>query len=190
MQDPIPAKLQLLLTMINNHSSKNILALLASYWLLLILPITLKAQFIDLNLEIEPEVTAETQRSLTFGTIATNTGRHSVSLGDINMGIFSITALERQELLISINKPNSLSHNDSEVKQTIPIELFARYGFSYDNFRDSNVLSGTTNNIFMEQDGEAGPWNTMYIFIYGAIEVRNIPTGIYNAQVVLNVEYL
>ncbi|MDZ7715682.1 MAG: hypothetical protein U5J95_05655 [Balneolaceae bacterium] len=150
----------------------------------------MKAQFIDLNLEIEPEVTIETQRSLTFGTVATNTGRHSVGLGDVNMGIFSIRALERQELIISMDKPNSLSHNNPAIGQTIPIELFARYGFSYDNFRDSNILSGPTNNIVMEPDPESGPWNTMYIFIYGAIEISNIPTGIYNTQVVLNVEYL
>ena len=189
MQALIQVKLQLPLTMINNHSFRNLFILL---FILggIFLPLPLKGQFIDLNLEIEPEVKAETLRPLEFGVLATNTGRHSIDLGDINMGIFGITALEGQELLVSLQKPKSLTNTDPSIVQTIPLQLFARYGFSYNGSQNSTLLSGPTNNIYMEEDPGLGPWNTMYIFIYGDVDIGNIPNGIYDSQIVLNVEYL
>lgn len=148
------------------------------------------AQFIDLTLEIDSEITARTEQPLNFGTLSTNSGRRSINLGSINMGIFSITALENQVLLVNMNKPKQLQHDNPAINDIVPIQLFSRYGYSPQNFQDSMPLAEGTGTIKVDTNPDPGPWNTIYLFIYGSINIGNIPNGIYANSIVLNVEYI
>lgn len=148
------------------------------------------AQFIDLRLDVDSELTASTEQPLDFGTLTTNSGRRMIDLGSMNMGVFSITALENQLLLVTLNKPDVLQHDNPAIKDTIPLNLFARYGFSYENYQGSTSLPEETNYIKVETNPELGPWNTVYIFMYGSINIGNVPDGVYSNEVVLNVEYI
>lgn len=147
-------------------------------------------QFIDLQLDIDSELTATTEKPLEFGTLTTNSGRRMIELGSVNMGIFSITGLEQQMLLVTLNKPNALRHDNPAVKEIIPLELFARYGYSAQNYQDSIPLPEASSSIKMESNPEPGPWNTIYIFMYGAVDIGDVPDGSYANQIVLSVEYI
>ena len=149
----------------------------------------LNAQFIDLQLEIEPKLEARTLRQFNFGTLNANTGRRFIGLGDVNMGIFSITALENQALLLNLQSPSELRHNNPGVKDFIPLELQMRYGYSLDNPRNSQpIIDFTTVNV--ESNNQIGPWSRIYLFIYGSIDIGNVEEGTYSNQIVLQVEYI
>lgn len=155
----------------------------------LFLPSILLAQYIQLSLEMEPQAKVQTERNLDFGVLVPNAGRRTIELGDINMGIFGITALEGQEIILRLNKPEVLTHNNPAINQSIPLQLFTRYGYSRTSFANSRSFSGTTN-VLVEENPDIGPWNTLYLFIYGSIIINNIPEGNYSNDIVLNIQYI
>jgi hypothetical protein len=161
-------------------------------WLILSVIYTpvVQAQFIDLQLEVEPKITAETLRQLNFGPVVTNTGRRMIALGDVNMGVFSITALENQVLLFDVQTPRNLRHEDPGVTDRIGLDVYMRYGYQMENPEISGPLDNGITAVKIEDNGQAGPWSRIYLFIYGSIEIGNIQEGIYTNQIVLNVEYL
>jgi len=156
----------------------------------LAIPAAAHAQFIDLRLDVDSELTASTVQPLDFGAISTNSGQRSIDLGGINMGIFNITALENQLLLVTLQKPDVLRHNNPAIQDTVPLNLFARYGFSAQNYQSATSLPEATNALKVETNPDPGPWNTIYIFMYGSINIGDIPDGVYSNEIILNVEYI
>ena len=176
-----------------NSTSKTVFKLQYFALLVMILLTTIseaEAQFVDLRLNIDSKISVQTERSLNFGTLATNTGRQMIELGSVNMGIFSITALENQLLLVTLDKPTELIHNNPTIGDEIPLELFSRYGYSAQNYENSYSLPGSTSTIKVEPNPEPGPWNSIYLFMYGAINLGDVPDGTYSNQIILNVEYI
>lgn len=167
---------------------KKVVALLFALGCLI--PRYTNAQFIDLQLEVDSKVTTSTEQALDFGTLTTNTGRRAIGLGSINMGVFSISALENQILLVTLDKPTELRHDNPAIDDVVPLELFARYGYSSQNYQDSYPLPEATSNIKVESNPEPGPWNTIYLFIYGSVNIGNIPDGVYTNDIILDVEYI
>ncbi|NGP87829.1 hypothetical protein [Fodinibius halophilus] len=158
--------------------------------LVLLFPCYSNGQFIDLTLEISPRISAQTEQFLDFGTITTNSGQKTIEFGSPDMGIFSITALENQTLLLQIDMPAELRHNDPSVTDVVPISLFSRYGYSRQNFQESLPLQNEIGNIRVEPNPAPSPWNTLYLFIYGSVNIGNISDGMYSSNISLNVEYI
>lgn len=159
-------------------------------FLLLFNIINIKAQFIDLQLNVDSKIEAKTEQNLKFESFQTNSGRQEIELGSNNMGIFSLTALENQTLMINLNFPNILQHNNPAVDDLIPLELSSRYGFSAQDPEASFPLHEGANSIQVEPNPEPGPWNSIYIFIYGSLNIGNVQEGTYSNDIVLNVEYI
>lgn len=149
-----------------------------------------QAQFLDLRLDVEPKVTANTEQSLNFGTLMANTGRSDIGLGNYNMGIFSITALEHQLLMVSLDIPDELHHSNADIADVVPVDLKARFGYSFQDYENSYPLSETKSNIQVEESPSVGPWNSVYFFIYGSMMVGDISGGVYTNNILLHVEYL
>lgn len=170
------------------HITKNSLFIL--FFLLLALPNVLQGQFIDLQLDVKVESTVSTEKSLNFGTFTANAGRKNIILGDTNMGVFSISVLEYQQLLISYHKPEALVHSNPGIKETLPVELLIDYGYSQDDYKNTNQLSESLNLISVQENPDPGPWNKLYIFIYGYMNIGNIPAGVYKNDIILNIEYI
>lgn len=160
------------------------------FTVLLLLPASTAAQFVDLTLDIEPKLEARTERNLDFGILESNAGRRTVALGDPDMGIFSITALENQVLLVDLNLPTALTHEDRNVDDIIPVDLHMRYGFSINNPGASSILAGSSGTIMIEESDTPGPWSNIYLFIYGSLELGDIVEGSYSEDIVLYVEYM
>lgn len=155
-----------------------------------VIPHAASAQFIDLTLEIDSRLSAQTEQMLSFGTLNTNSGSKVIELGDMGMGIFKITALETQLLLISLNKPKALYHQNPAVKANVPVQLSASYGYSAENYQNAVNFQSSSQIVTVKTDPEYGLWNTIYIFMYGVITIPDIPTGIYSNDIVLSVQYL
>jgi hypothetical protein len=86
--------------------------------------------------------------------------------------------------------PGELHHDNPAIEDVVPLELYARYGYSSQNYRDSYPLPEATSSIKVETNPEPGPWNTIYLFIYGSVNIGNIPDGVYANEIVLDVEYI
>ncbi len=160
---------------------------------LLFIP-SLQAQFINLQLKVEPELSATVEQDLDFGTLVTNSGRTEIQLGDVNMGVFSIRAFHTQNVYLNLQYPDVLRHDNPAISQEIPLQL----SMSYNNTGNNNAINSTAlsaNNGYLsihedtELESRNDIWKQMYIYVYGAIEVGNIPNGFYTGEIVLSVDY-
>lgn len=190
MRVAIAAKLPLPSIMIKRTLQHTALLFVLFLGTTLLTPTAGSAQFIDLQLEVEPELTATTEQVLDFGTLVTNSGRRMIEFGSMNMGIFSITGLENQLLMINLQKPDVLKHSNSAINDVVPLQLFSRYGYSSQDYQDSSLLPESNSIIHVEPNPDPGPWNTIYLFMYGSIDIGDIPDGVYSNDIVLNVEYI
>lgn len=164
------------------------LFLLAGF--LYFLPAPVLAQYVDLHLEVETESTIKIERSINFGSFRSNGGTKSIMMGDVNMGVLSINAIETQELLISYKTWNHLKHSNPSIPDRVPLHLEVQYGFSRNNFRDTQALSKTFQSVLIKENPDIGPWNNLYLFFYGAVEIGDIAPGSYSTEVVLNIQYI
>lgn len=176
--------------MISESNTAHWLATAFFLFILVAIPLCTQGQFIDLRLRIDSELTATTEQQLSFGKLPSNSGRKSIELGSLNMGVFSITGLEKQRLLIDLQKPDQLIHDNPAIEETVPLQLFARYAYTAQGYDGSVPLTESTNSIKIKSNPDPGPWNTIYLFIYGSVDIGNVPDGVYSNQIVLNVEYI
>jgi hypothetical protein len=161
---------------------------------LFLIPVKLKGQFINLQLKVEPELSASVEQDLDFGTLVANSGRTEIRLGDVNMGIFSIRAYHTQNVYIMLNYPDALSNNAAGTEAEIPLEL----NMAYNNTGNNNALNSEilpTNSGFVsihentEIENRNDIWKQMFIYVYGALDIGNIPNGLYTGEIVLTVNY-
>ncbi|MCH2450886.1 MAG: hypothetical protein MK198_12180 [Gracilimonas sp.] len=151
-------------------------------------------QFINLQLKVEAELSATVEQNLNFETQIANSGRTEIQLGDVNMGVFSIRAFRTQNLYINLEYPDALTPTDTQIDAEIPLEL----NLSYNNSGTNTVSNSTPlpsnkgmvsvhESTQLEFDKEL--WKQLFIYVYGAIDVGNIPNGIYTGDIVLSVDY-
>jgi len=152
----------------------------------------LQSQFINVQIELEPELETVVLSKLNFGDIILNSGEKQINLGDPNMGIFSITAINSQIVRFNLDSPKTLKHLNPSIASTIGIELSAAYNNSGIN-NPENATPFNNENIFVKVNENAlkdrFEWETVYVYIYGLIDVGNVPLGIYEGQIRLTIDY-
>ncbi|WP_020402046.1 hypothetical protein [Gracilimonas tropica] len=152
------------------------------------------AQFINLQLKVEPELSATVEQDLDFGTQVTNSGRTEIQLGDINMGVFSIKAFHTQNVYLTLQYPESLESDNPANEAEIPLELNMAYNNTGQNsINGADILSDNNGMVSIHEDTRLESrndiWKIMYIYVYGAINVGNVPNGVYTGDIVLSVDY-
>lgn len=150
------------------------------------------SQFLNLQIDVDPEVDTRVMQPLDFGQLMAGTGLHEIALGSPSVGIFYIRALRTQELLISLEHDEELRHSNPRVDAIIPIELFANYtSFGVDDYRESTPMGSILEPVVIEgpPDNPQSTWSGMYVYIYGAIDLGNVPVGTYSGEVVLTIYY-
>jgi hypothetical protein len=150
------------------------------------------AQFINIQLTIEAELSTEMEQALSFGTQVTGSGLKVIALGDPGMGIFSIKALRTQEIKISLIYPDNLESDKTDSK--IPLDLNISYNNSgKDNPQNSIPILGNSgytsiyNNNLPFDSNEV--WQELFVYVYGSIDIGEIPNAEYEADVILNIDY-
>ena len=166
-------------------------AKILSLFFVLILPQALSAQFMNIQISIEPELSAEVEQVLTFGNVISNSGILEIKLGDLSTGIFSIRAIRSQSLYIQLIHPNALLRVNNPTDQ-IPLSLQISYNNSgNNNVSNAQVLEGSSGAIIIDgSEKNSGEfWLKLYLYLYGYIDVGNVPNGIYKGDVVLFISY-
>lgn len=165
---------------------------ICTFFCSLILCIPSSAQYINIQIELEPELEASVLSELNFGDIIVNSGQKNINLGDPSMGIFSVTAINSQILRLELQSTNILKHLNPEVKASIPIDLQAAYNNSGTNDPD-RATPFDNDNMYLQVNKDAQKdrfeWQTVFIYIYGFIDVGNVPDGIYVGEISLLIDY-
>ncbi len=146
------------------------------------------SQFVNIELTIEPELTASVEQNLDFGTIITGTGINQIGLGDFNMGIFSIRAINTQSVYVSMTHPKSLLNSSIQSSDEIPIELDFAYN-TIDNDPDKSSLLNNDMGYIDTFATSNETWHTIYLYVFGYINVGQVSNGMYEGDIFLNVEY-
>lgn len=175
---------------------RNILRFLAFYTIIIgVSHTTVYAQFVNVDLEIDPEIKAVVINPIEFPEVVINSGRVSIGLGEPTMGVFGITAFSTQTISIQITYPDYLSSNSGSENDRIPIEINSYYNNRGNNdYRSALPLENNTGVISILDSEEylKNPnsyWETLYIYLVGAINVGNISEGNYFGDIQLVVEY-
>ncbi len=159
--------------------------------ILMLKPSLTMGQFLELQLEVEPELTVSVLQPLDFGTVITNSGATSILPGEPGMGVFTIESINTQQLLLHFEKPEKLNHEAGEA--SIPIEINASFmEYDRDNVQLAQPILNNPEELTLKSlpgDDRPGAWSKAYIYIYGNINVGNIPEGIYSGELVLNITY-
>lgn len=166
--------------------------LLALFSLLVNSPIS--AQFINLNINIEPELSVTVEQNLNFGTLVSNSGFYTIPLGAVNAGVYSIRAYHTQNIYITLNSPDFLINESANSTDRIPISLNAAYNNSgINNQKLAIPLEGNSGYFPVHNPSSSSLksdiWQALYLYVYGTIEVGNISNGTYSGEVVLYLEY-
>ena len=145
-----------------------------------------------IQLDVNPLVETLVEQSLDFGQVIAGSGFQEIPLGSPAMGIFKVRALRTQQLIISLDADSELTHSDPEINDVIPIQLNASYtGNGVNDYRTSTPLSGLIGSIAIgapPQNPDAA-WSSLYIYIFGGLDLGFVPAGIYRGEVTLTVIY-
>lgn len=163
---------------------------------LILFNVPLNAQFINIQIKIEPELSAVLEQELAFGDVVANSGVQNIELGDFNMGIFRIRAFYSQSIFVNLNVPNALESNNNFGDDQIPITLFSAFNNSGENNATNAIELNNnagyipmTDNIFTQNTNQIRYWQELYLYVYGYIDVGQVSDGFYEGDVVLSVTY-
>lgn len=98
------------------------------------------AQFINLQIRVEPELSATVEQDLNFGQLVVNSGPSIIELGDINMGIFNIRSYYTQNVFVQLQVPDALTHINPAINDVIPLELGVAYNNSGTRNLDESII--------------------------------------------------
>ena len=162
--------------------------------ILSICPIFVNAQIIDIEIDVEPELTIEVEQELNFGTLTTNSGITRIGLDDLSLGIFKIRTYRTQSLTIELDYPDALSHSDPTIEDNIPLDRNIYYNNSGDDPFDSKLLANNYGFINMTNfasttGANTDYWKDVFVYVTGAINIGNIPNGSYSGEALLIVSY-
>lgn len=178
--------------MIKKPYSYSFCLCLYSFFVILLFSFSSNAQFINVQIELEPEIETVVLSKLNFGDIVINSGEKQINLGDPRMGVFSITAINSQIIRFNLEAPKTLKHLNPNVKASIGIDLNAAYNNTGVN-NSGNATPFNDGNVYVQVNENARKdrfeWQTIYVYIYGFIDVGSVPIGIYEGQMRLIIDY-
>lgn len=155
-------------------------------------PVTSTAQFLNIQIDVEPEVETTVEQSLDFGQVITGAGLQFIPPGSPNMGIFKIRGLRTQRLIIQIDADEELLHSNPDILDRIPVNLQATYtNFGIEDFELSEPLNDISRSIVLESPlgNPSAAWSSIFVYIYGSVDIGNVRDGVYTGNVVLTVIY-
>jgi hypothetical protein len=156
-------------------------------------PAILQAQFVHFQMNVEPELSAEVVQNIDFGEFITNSGLQRIEKGSPSMGIFEIRGLQSQNVSVTLDPPEKLIHTNPDIEQQIPVSLEAAY--TSNNTQDINQADDFIGNNAWFTIGEDTrinrnqSWQSAFVYIYGTLNIGDVPEGTYEATLLLTVEY-
>ena len=160
------------------------------------MPVTGEAQFLHLTIEIDSDLSAEELSPLQFDQAVPDAGVIRIALGDPNMGTYTISGPQNLMVNLSVDMPDYLEMGGAQWHR-IPMDLEVAYANrNQNNINHATPVSGRTARFALREDAPQQrapdapvPRATAYLYVYGLIEVGNVPPGVYVAEVNLLIEY-
>ncbi|MFU8811903.1 MAG: hypothetical protein ACNA78_02990 [Balneolaceae bacterium] len=159
--------------------------------LIWLLPGAAGAQFLSVQLEIPAEVETLVDRPLQFGTVISGGGLRRIPLGSQDMGVFRLRILNTQQIIIELQPSEEFTSTSPNSTSAIPFQMDAAVTVGVNNYRQSRPLHPGQNMVAIEQPAQLRnpEWINAFVYIFGAIEVGDIPEGVYTGEIVLTVFY-
>ena len=149
-------------------------------------------QFVNVEINIEPRVNTTVEQSLNFGQAVVGSGLVEIPIGSPNMGIFQIRALRAQQLLLSVEVDDDLVHESPNIDARIPLNLRASVtNVGLNDYRQSIPMSSTLQTLIVNPPPQApeAVWSSIFVYVYGSLNISNVPVGTYRGQVLLTIIY-
>lgn len=146
------------------------------------------SQFVHFRMEVEPELSASVMQELSFGEVVINSGTRYIEAGSPGMGIFQIRGLSNQQVLVTLNPPSSLTSSNPDIDQNIPLSL----EYSYSNGGINNAqqaLPFSGNSAWFKLGDSSTQWQSVFVYVFGSVEIGDVPEGTYSGTLMLTVEY-
>jgi hypothetical protein len=170
--------------------------------LLLFTPLMGFTQFVQFSLQIEPELSVETQTELDFGQLSFD---ESVEIGidDARVGIFNIYGLANALVGMEIESPTYLIHTDYRncYEEWCRIKVNLNYAYTtqgiFEEGRRNAVVIPEVGNISQiyvplkpRETAQAGAqYAQLTLFVYGNVVTGEAIPGSYVAEVQLVILY-
>ncbi|MDI6401913.1 hypothetical protein QLX67_07900 [Balneolaceae bacterium ANBcel3] len=168
-------------------------------WILsvfMLLPSVSHGQFIRLSFDIESELIVEELRSLYFGEVVANAGVVRIPLGDMDMGVYRISGPRNLVVTLALDLPDYLTIEDEEGAEfQIPVSLETAYINRGENqaFEAMSMPPSFRFPILADAPdsppGQPVPSASAYVYVFGEIDIGDIPPGNYSANVFMSVEF-
>lgn len=149
------------------------------------------AQFLNLNLNVEPELKTQSVQPVDFSSFSLNDGVEKIDVTDERSGIFSIYGYAQQQVHVFLETPEKLTHT-LQSREELPVNLQA----AYNNFGENDPVNvipfeeGSADfKIHENADIQTKTRSETYIYIFGEINVENSIPGNYAGEAVLKIEY-
>lgn len=151
----------------------------------------LQAQFVNLRMEIESELSADVIQNLNFGQVQANSGTNRINLGSPQMGIFQIRGLNNQQVLVSMDSPEELTNSSDESDESIGLSLeYAYTNTNENNVEEAEAFSGNTALFYLGNNGlQQNQFQSAFIYVFGNVEIGDVDEGNYEGTLMLTVEY-
>lgn len=165
-------------------------------------PITGVSQFVQFALQIEPELSVDTQAELDFGQLSFDESV-AIGLNDARVGIFNIYGLVNSLIGMEIDSPAYLIHTDYRncIEDWCRIKVNLNYAYTtqgiFEEGRRSAVIIPTTEDgtqfYVPMRPKVTDPSGTQYaqltLFVFGNVATGQALPGSYTAEVQLVVLY-
>ncbi len=149
----------------------------------------LYSQFLNIEIPVKTESSADIHQKLTFNTFQPGTGLHKISVTDKTAGVYSMISYANQLVSVTVSKAvflKHISHQDS-----IKLNIVAAYCNAGVN--DPQKCIPFKNNkaffkIYQSPAAEAF-WKTAYIYLYGSLNIGDVHEGLFRGEVALRISY-
>lgn len=146
------------------------------------------SQYVNLRMEVEPELSASVMQELNFGEVVVNSGTRYIEAGSPGMGIFQIRGLSNQRVLITLDPPSSLTNSNPNIDQDIPLSL--QYSYSNSGLNNTQqALPFSGNSAWFRMGDGSTQWHSAFVYVFGSVDIGDVPEGAYSGTIMLTVEY-
>lgn len=155
-------------------------------------------QFIQLFMEIEPEVEVRQISALQFGELG-SVDSVAVNFGDLRMGIMNIIGIRDQQVSVTVLQPEFLTLVGEEDCQTYDCRIETRLNLNF------SYILNTVQNLGMIEErlgneqryitslsppgGTTQEIVTLYMFVHGIAITRGARAGNYEGDLIITVDY-
>lgn len=154
--------------------------------------ISAQAQFVHFRMEVENELSANVIQDLNFGEVEVNSGTNRIERGSAEMGIFQIRGLSNQRVLVTMDTPEELANSNPDIDDAIGLSLeYAYNNEGEDDVEEAQSFSGSTAQFRMGNTPfeRQARWHSAFVYVFGNVEIDDVPEGTYEGTLILTVEY-